>query len=173
MNDNEKNGQLNFEVIFHKYYREMLAVAYKYLHNFSDAEDAVSKVFISLLNNPSILEGLDDKDLRARLLTLVKYRSQDLYRQISRNAHEDIDEHGLFGNPDRLNDAEGDIILLLEQMAEPHKSILKLKYLFGYTLAETGKLTNLSIAQVRRYLYEGKAWLKSAWSGEDDDVQKG
>ena len=73
MSRKKKNAQLNYEELFRKYYKDMLAVALKYLHDIHDAEDAVSRAFISLMDNPELLEGLAEEDIKPRLMSLARY----------------------------------------------------------------------------------------------------
>lgn len=159
----------DLEALFNEYYQDMLAVAFKYLHSLADAEDAVSKAFVSLAANPGMLKGLDPDQIRPRLLSLAKFRAFDHYRRESGHDHAELtgDEQ----QEPKADDVESlELALLLQQMKEPQKTVFSLRYAHDLKISEIAKLLGISSAAVRKHLRDGKAWLRSAITGEDEDV---
>lgn len=161
--------QFDLEALFNEYYQDMLAVAYKYLRNLPDAEDAVSRAFISLANNPGVLGGLDEDQIRPRLMALTKFRAFDHYRGESAHGHSDMAAaENRAATSGSIESAE--LAILMDQMTEPEKTIFSLRYVHDLKVPEISALLGISNATVRKYLKNGRAWLRSALTGEDEDV---
>ncbi len=161
--------QADLEALFTEYYQDMLAVAFKYLHSLEDAEDAVSKAFVSLAANPRILEGLAPEHIKPRLMALAKYRAFDCYRIEASHRHAELT--GAEQNNSAVDDIESaELSLLIQQMQEPEKTVFSLRWAHDLKVSEIAELLGISHAAVRRHLKKGRAWLRSALSGEDEDV---
>ena len=153
-----------FLEMFEKYCPDMMAYAqYKWGDRFEQsAEDIVQEAFLSLWNNPKILESIKEEDQKRLLVTIVKYRTADFFRtekdqfsiistdddqiildlaDTSQSVESIIEEKEIY---DILQSA-------LEQLDDTYCSVLELRLIFHLKESEIAKVLNLpeSTASVR------------------------
>lgn len=162
-----------FLEMFEKYSSDMITYAqYKLGDRFEQsAEDIVQETFLSLWNNPKILESIKEEDQKRLLVTIVKYRTADFFRtekEQSSNISTD-DEQIILDLADTGQSVESlieekemyDILQsALEQLNDTYRSVLELKLIFHLKEAEIAKILNLSKSVVNARIFRGKKLLQ-------------
>lgn len=159
--------------MFEKYCPDMLAYAqYKLGDTFKQsAEDIVQEAFLSLWNNPKILESIKENDQKRFLISIIKYRIADFFRtELERSSNLSADdEKTMLSLADTSQSVESFIeekemyyILqsAIEQLDDTYRSVLELRFIFQLKEAEIAKILKLSESNVSVRIHRGKKLLQ-------------
>jgi RNA polymerase sigma-70 factor (ECF subfamily) len=135
------------------------------------AEDAVHNTWLNLIKKKELLL-LPDNVLRPLLITIVKRRATDLYRQKTRKMSNSLDEIEDIPSPEKsvevqiLNSEDFNrLIECIKSMEEHHRSILQMKYYLELSNTEIGKYFGITNRQVTVQLYNAKKKLRDYYCG--------
>ena len=152
-----------FEKIYIQYRRLMYSVAFRVLNNSEDAEDAVHTAFIRIAKNIEIIND-DVGSLTGLMITMARNTAIDIYRKRSKQATVELTDDSEEPNTEtNLDEAAG----CLEKLPERQKTILLLKYHYGYNNDEIAKLLDITPANVAKIVYRAKVKLREYYEKED------
>ena len=125
------------------------------------AEDLTSEAFLALSRN---LDAVDQSQLPAWLLTVVKNRARDIWR------HEEVERRFAEQSAAPIASEEpalGQWILDNGDLKPVHRTCLMLRYVYGMSRAEIAAATGLSETQVKGHLQYGLSLLRKAHARSD------
>lgn len=145
-----------FEQLYRKYRWLMFSAANQILENTQDAEDAVHQAFLYIAENLHKVHDISDAKTRAYLVIITEHKARDIVRaNTAATAAETVDT----GLEERLPQGNG----LAEAMARipaQYREVLLLRFAYGYSTKEIGKLFGSSQQNVQRMLWRAKAALQ-------------
>lgn len=152
-----------FEKIYIQYRRLMYTVTFRVLNNSEDAEDAVHTAFIRIAKNIEIIND-DVGSLTGLMITMARNTAIDIYRKRSKQATVELMDNIEAPNTEtNLDESAG----CLEKLPERQKTILLLKYHYGYNNDEIAKLLDITPANVAKIVYRAKVKLREYYEKED------
>ena len=136
-----------FEFVYTRWKQLMLSKANAILHDYALAEDAVSEAFIRVYKNMHKLGDLESGRTAAFLVMIVKNVSLTMLSK--RKEEEDLADY------DRASDfnleqsvvseeTKLEIMGYIDTLSDELKSPFLMKYAYGYSLKEIGKLLNIT-----------------------------
>jgi RNA polymerase sigma-70 factor (ECF subfamily) len=120
------------------------------------AEDLTSEAFLALYRN---FDGIDQEQLPAWLITVVRNRARDWWR------HQDVEKRyadDVAAQPSAPAPRIERWILGSADLKPVHRTCLMLRYGYGMTRREIAEKTGLSEMQVKGHLQYGLALLRKA-----------
>ena len=127
-------------------------LAYVYLKNIHDAEDAVQDVFLAYLRSSAVFSTEEQR--RAWLMTVTANRCRSLLRSPRRQTEPLSEELAC------LPAEESDLLRAVLALEEKYRLPIHLFYYEGYTIAEIAALLHRSAATVGSQLARGREKLK-------------
>ena len=146
--------------LYEEYSQTLYRIAFTYMKNRYDAEDALQETFMRLLR-----AGVSFADKRHELGWLVLTVSnvcRDMLKSKART-HEDIAEHPELPAPER-DDALLSAILALP---EKYKAAVYLHYYEGYSVQEIASMLRVPPNTIKTRLSRARKALKNELGGED------
>jgi RNA polymerase sigma-70 factor, ECF subfamily len=148
---------------FEDLYRQHLQAVFRYAMRVAGrtdaAEDLTSEAFLALYRN---LDGIDQAQLPAWLLTVVRNRARDLWRRraVEQRYAEQFPESAAV-DPDPMEQR----ILDCPELTPVQRSCLMLRYGYGMTRAEIAAKTGLRETQVKGHLQYALVVLRKLHGG--------
>jgi len=137
--------QAAFTEIYHRYWQQLLAIAWKHTYDESSAKEIVQEVLISLWDRRASLEI---KELAAYLATAIKFsvfkhyhqqqRRKNILHSIFRSAHS-VDEEKIYAR--LLDDYINGIV---EKLPEKCRQVYKLSRLEGQSTKQIAGIMDIS-----------------------------
>ena len=127
-------------------------LAYVYLKNIHDAEDAVQDVFLSYLRSTAVFSTEEQR--RAWLMTVTANRCRSLLRSPRRQTEPLSEELAC------LPAEESDLLRAVLALEEKYRLPIHLYYYEGYSIAEIAALLHRSAATVGSQLARGREKLR-------------
>lgn len=127
-------------------------LAYVYLKNIHDAEDAVQDVFLSYLRSTAVFSAEEQR--RAWLMTVTANRCRSLLRSPRRQTEPLSEELAC------LPAEESDLLRAVLALEEKYRLPIHLYYYEGYSIAEIAALLHRSAATVGSQLARGREKLR-------------
>jgi RNA polymerase sigma factor (sigma-70 family) len=145
--------------------RKLYMVAFRFLKQQEEAEDAVQEVFIKLWNK---LDELDRyNSLEAFAVTTIKNYCIDIIRKEKSIVHEDHNSHINLSNNEpspfeALENTETSQMLnrIIEELPETYKQIITLKEIDGLTYEKVAAITNQNINTLRVNLSRARKMIR-------------
>ncbi len=154
-----------FEQIYYNYRNLMYHIAYRVLKNNQDAEDAVQGTLMKIAENMGKVMEMNEFKLMGYIVTISKNTAIDAYRKrATQQALEFQDEWYVNDEPIYLSD---ELTRCIEKLPERKKTILLLKYYYGYNNDEIAKLLDITPANVAKIVYRAKVKLREYYEKED------
>lgn len=156
----EDGDKQKFEYIYRKYANLMYGAALKYLDDKRSAEELVSEVFFSILDDIEIIRTDDDISLKAYVFRIFKNKFYDLVKE-EKNQPLSLEKIGEIADD---SDLEGEIILdeekkaiikIILKMPDTYRYVFHFHYNEEYSVKDIAKMFNISESTVRRILKEG------------------
>lgn len=151
----------DFERFYSRFRQDMFAVAMGILHCIPDAEDAVSQAFFSIARNYNRISLLNNDEMQAYAVIVVKNKALDIY---SRNKRES--ENIVHTDSDTISDRSfvsqsySDIDEALDSLDERYRDIIMLYYYYGFSAKEVSDLLGIHTDTVRHRAMTAKKLLK-------------
>ena len=153
----------DFAAIYDRQFGKLYRVCLLYLKNRADTEDAVSTVFVKLMERKEAFAS--DVHETAWLITCAQNVCKNELKRKHRT-HVPLDTL-----VDQKSDASVDETLpVLMQLPEKYKTALYLYYYEGYSSAETAQLLGKKESTVRTWLAKGRAILKEKLTEQEGSV---
>lgn len=127
-------------------------LAYVYLKNIHDAEDAVQDVFLAYLRSTAVFSTEEQR--RAWLMTVTANRCRSLLRSPRRQTEPLSEELAC------LPAEESDLLRAVLALEEKYRLPIHLYYYEGYSIAEIAALLHRSAATVGSQLSRGREKLR-------------
>lgn len=145
-----------FNIIYNKYWSELLSIALKRLEDLATCEEIVQDVFIELWQSTSKIEI---RNLEAYLNTCVKFKVFQVYKKHKKN-QSFIEENGSLSVFQEAyeNDefSQKDLISLIEEwiahLPQKRKEIFKMRYLDGLSVKEISEVTDNSQSTIKSHI---------------------
>ena len=148
---------------FQEHSQAVYRVAYSFMKNPHDSEDAVQEAFLRLLG--AKLSFPDARQERAWLIVTVSNVCRDMLKARWRQ-HLNLDDQPEPAAPDHEPDGVLDAILALPGK---YKAPVYLYYYEGYTVAEIARMLRLPANTIKTRLSRARKALKQQLGGETDD----
>ena len=149
-----------FEYIFQTYKKLMLHKAYSILHDYMLAEDAASEAFIRIYKNLYKIDDPTSKQSIAFIITIVKNVALTMLQREKGAYTEELDEK----REDNFNLEESTVSQLsseyiyqiVDKLSEELKGVFLLKYTYGLSHREIGRILGISENNVTVRLHRAK-----------------
>ncbi|MGI6577852.1 MAG: RNA polymerase sigma factor [Eubacteriales bacterium] len=142
------------EVLYSKYYDELLKYCTSLSHNFAIAEDVVQESFLRALSNSDVLNELNESQCRAWLYRTAKNIFIDQVRRLAKQPQPQDD-------PFREDDySELAVEMICCHLPEAERSLFLLRYIEGYNSTELGEMFDLPPSTVRAKLASARSRLR-------------
>lgn len=147
-----------FEEVYRQHVQAVFRFAMRVAGKREVAEDLVSEAFLALCRN---FDGIDQAQLPAWLLTVVRNRARDLWR------HQTVEQRYVeqFGGEQTQAPVEPGILDIAD-LKPIHRTCLTLRYGYGMTRSEIASHTGLTETQVRGHLQYALTLLRKAHAGK-------
>ncbi len=147
-----------FEELYRQHAQAVFRYAMRVCGRRETAEDLTSEAFLSLFRN---FDSVDQSQLPAWLLTVVRNRARDLWRH--RVVEQRYETQSI--EPISVEPAEPGILDSVD-LKPVHRACLVLRYSYGMSRAEIAAHTGLTETQVRGHLQYALTLLRKAHSGK-------
>lgn len=163
-NDEQRN---ELETFYKENLNCLLNIAYANLHNKSDAEDAVQEAFQDIVRRPENFFGVEPKKRAAFMIAVVRNISADMFNKKNKRPLEELDEEKSYDeNPFSFEDrmigkvSRDGLKHFIKSLPPLQRDVLTLRYLMGFSTAETAKRLNVSESAVKKRLYLAKETIR-------------
>ena len=154
--------------LMEKYGDAVLRVAFTYLKNMADAEDAVQEVFLKIIDKPPEFDEIQNiKAWLIRVAVNVCKNKLNLYWNKNKTSIDDVAEIETF---DKYN-LDSDVTKAVMSLGEKYRIVIYMYYYEGYSTPEIAEITDKSETAVRSLLHRARAKLKNILK-EDYDFEQ-
>ena len=154
-----------WDALFRRYQLPLYVYVVELLHNKDTALDVVQETFINATRYISALR--DDAKFGSWLFSIAHQKVQQHWRRPRRDEPlpDDTGEEFVAGEelPDEFLvrvEQEQELMTLLNQLSEAHRSVLLLHFLEGFSLEEIASVTNVGVGTVKSRLHYAKKSLR-------------
>lgn len=152
--------------IYETYLDWMLKMAFHYLKNETDAEDAVNDVFLNIISGNCSVPFNNENETKAYLFICIRNSAFNVKRL--RNKHKTVNCDELFNISVKYDleesffqrDSYNEILSFINTMSPIYKDVLTLKITFDKTLKEISKILNIPFKTAETRYIRGRAILK-------------
>ena len=160
-------GQYNtpkptIEMIYTRYADMLFRLAYTHLSSQSDAEDAVSDVFVRYMQNAPDFQ--DQEHEKAWFVRVLINRCNDLYRKKTVRAYTPLEE---VTHVEHVDGESSEVLTAVQQLPEKYRTAVLLHYFEGFSVNEIAKIQNTSAASVKMRLMRSRNLLKAHLEGAE------
>lgn len=146
-----------FEMLYKTYQGLMYYVAYEILENKEDSEDAVHQAFVKIAENISSIDTSVSQKTKALVALIAERQAIDLLRRREKREYVPLDEWEGIGI---AYDGDNALTTCMTNLPETYRTILLLKYCYGYSSKETAKILGLTESNVIKLHYRAKKRLE-------------
>ena len=154
------------ERVYERYRRLMYKVAFGFLDDPEDAEDAVQQAFLSMIEHVERLREVADDKFPAYVSIITERKAIDILRKKRRleDVGSDEDRPGV---ELALPDGEG-LDGAIAKLPAMHREAILLRYAFGYSTAETADMLRLKPGAASKLIYRAKQQIEKSLTEGDD-----
>lgn len=155
-NEDQRN---ELEIFYKENLNCLLNVAYINLQNNCDAEDAVQEAFQRIIRKPESFFNVVPEKRTAFMVAVVRHVSTDIFNKKNNRPLEELDEEEAYDD-DQLSfedkviekvSREG-LKRFIRSLPPLQRDVLTLRYLMGFSTAETAERLNVSESAVKKRL---------------------
>lgn len=157
INNEEQRSEL--EAFYIENLNCLLNIAYSNLHNKTDAEDAVQEAFQEVVRNPENFFNVAPNKRVAFMVVVVRNISVDMFKKNNKIPLEELNEEEPFDdNPFSFEDnaiekvSRDKLKSFIKTLPPLQRDVLTLRYLIGFSTAETAEKLNISQSAVKKRL---------------------
>lgn len=152
------------QIILPKLYR----IAYDRLKNEADVNDAIQETLIKFYNNIHQLEHTEY--FYSWIIEILKNECNKIYNRKKKNINilereTILTKNDLLENPMENVNRELDFDILIEELKDDEKLLLKLYYDDGYETSEIANMLNQNVNTIRSKILRAKVKLKNRMKG--------
>ena len=150
-----------FEEIYYAYRNLMYRIAYDRLQHIQDAEDVVYQTFAKIAENIKIIEPVGPKTKRL-IVIMIENRVTDVFRM--RNKHPVANYYDELQNYlSEEADSEDLLTECILKLPEQQRTVIWLKYYYGYTLREIARILGITLAWAQKIDQRAKKKLEELY----------
>ncbi len=155
--------ELNLQSIYRDYLPSVYRVAYSYMRNSYDSEDAAQEAFLRLARFRGRFE--DERQIKAWLVVTVTNICRDMLRRRHRQdaSLEDV------GEPAAAPESSGYLLDAVRGLPDRYRTVIFLHYYEGYSVLEIAKALHQPEGTVKTWLHRARRQLKERLEVNDDD----
>lgn len=143
---------------------KLYRIAWAYLRNYADVEDAFHNTIIKVIENIKKLNN--DDAFEAWFISILLNESRIILRHRKRVVpSEEVEANNCFSDIDN-EDTKFDLIRGLKSIEEEYKDVIILKYYSGYSQKEIAEILNMPIGTVKTKIYRGLKALRKVLGRE-------
>ena len=152
----------NIEELYKRHYKMVYRVCYSYLKNADDTKDAVSEIFLKLIQAKITFKTAEHE--KAWLLrTTINYCKDFLKSWRRKNVNIDDYTYIEGANPFKNNE----ILRTVMELPDKYKYVIHLHYYEGYTTEEISKILKKPRSTILYHLQEARKILKGVLENEE------
>jgi len=148
------------DLLYSKFYCELLHFCISLSHDYAFAEDIVQETYLRALANADILNDLPETKCRAWLYRTAKNIFSDHVRRLSKNS-EPVDEPAGEDDYSRVM-----VQMMCQHLPENERTLFMLRYMKGYNSTELGEMFGIPPATVRARLASARLKLKKYYNAD-------
>ncbi|NLN64912.1 MAG: sigma-70 family RNA polymerase sigma factor [Clostridiaceae bacterium] len=152
------------ELLYSKYYSQLLCFCYSISRNSAFAEDVVQEAFLRALANADILNDLPEYKCRAWLYRTAKNIIIDNARRMAKCPEP---EEEAFNEDDYSSVT---VQMMCRQLPENERTLFHLRYFEGYNATELGEMFDMPSATIRSKLASARAKLRKMLNESEGEV---
>lgn len=151
------------EHAYHEYADMLYRIAFTYMHNREDAEDAVHDAFVTYIEKAPVFS--DDAHERAWMVRVTVNKCLDAKRRHKIRQYTPLEDAGVQSEaaadelPNELSDA-------LDRLPDKLRIVTILHYFEGFSVKEVAAMTSATASAVKMRLARAREMLKEALGGE-------
>ncbi|MBT8195473.1 MAG: RNA polymerase sigma factor [Bacteroidia bacterium] len=130
------------------------------LHNMRDEEEAKDVVQDTFEKMWVKHKDVDAKKAKSYLFTTGYHTMLDRIKKKKRSTPMETANYNMHSHTEQYSDASEVIRNAVNKLPEVQRSVIMLRDYEGYSYAEIADITNLTIAQVKIYIYRARVFLK-------------
>jgi RNA polymerase sigma-70 factor (ECF subfamily) len=155
-----------------KFYEEnknkLFAVAFEYLHNKEEAEDAIQETFLRIADKPDKFFSLDSEQKVYYVCAIIKNVSIDMFKKRSKIIIEELTEDIVYQNDNSLLEntlldkvSHDEMLSFITNLQPLQRNVLILTCLSELSISETAQTLNISEKAVNQRLYLARKSIKN------------
>ena len=159
----QDGNQKAFRLLYDRYHRQLLRFAYQISRDQEIAQDAVQECWIKSAN--TIRKLNDPRAFRSWLYQMVKWRTTDLLRAVSRQLKdgEAFDEAQHSNGDDNIDDEKEELNAAINRLPSLEKQMITLFYLDELSIAEIAQILEIPAGTVKSRLNRARDLLKQKY----------
>lgn len=167
MESDEDNSK--FCQIYNAYKNLLFSIAYRRMGNAPDAEDAVQHVFVKVAENIKRIEPVCPKT-KSFVVFILENHITDIFR--ARSRHPSAEYNNALENERTAFEMEHGNLLsaCISKLPEQQKMVIRLKYQYGYDLAEIARMMEISLAWAQKLDQRAKKNLERIYTEGGGDI---
>ena len=158
-----------FERIYKKYRDLMYNIAYGFLKNEHDTEDAVHQAFVSVIENLEKLSSVESPKTKAFCVIVVERKALNMIRE--RRKYTDSYDLELEGVEISLPEESG-LPLAMARLSVRYREVLLLRFHHGYSTKEISDILGISYSATLKLIWRAKQELALLLEGEESHHEK-
>jgi RNA polymerase sigma-70 factor (ECF subfamily) len=156
--------KMKFERLYNKYRNLMYNIAYSFLKNEHDAEDAVHQAFVSIIENLEKLSSVESPKTKTFCVIVVERKALNMIRD--RKKHADSYDLELEGIPIVVPEETG-LPAAMARLSDRYRDALLLRFHLGYTTKEISDILQISHAATLKLIWRAKHELSALLEEEE------
>ena len=149
---------------YEQHSQSIFRIAFTYLKNRPDAEDAVQETFLRLIRARPAFSSEEHE--KAWLIRTASNVCRDMLKSKAR-LHDTLDDHPELTEP-ALDKADGALLAAVAALPERYRSAVYLHYYEGYSVDELAGMLRRSPNTIKTWLSRGRERLKTELGGDFD-----
>ena len=156
-----------FEKLYNQYRHLMFSVANKILDNQFDAEDAVHKAFVSIIDNLDKIKEVDCPKTKAYVVIITENKAIDIIRS-KKHIIEDELIDTLYGIEIPMP-GDGGLADAMAKLPARYREVLLLRFDNGYKTKEIAKMMNMTEGSMQKLIWRAKDALHKQLEADECD----
>lgn len=156
-------AELNLQTLYQEYLPAVYRVAFTYMHNSYDSEDAAQEAFIRLARFSGSFE--DRRQIKAWLIVTVSNVCRDMLRRKHRQ-DANIEDYQELAAP---ASGSGELLEAIRALPGKYKTVIYLYYYEGYAVKEIAAAMRQPEGTVKSWLHRARQQLKDSLGENDND----
>lgn len=152
--------ELNLQRLYQELLPAVYRVAYTYMKNTYDSEDAAQEAFIRLARCSRSFQN--ERELKSWMLVTVSNVCKDMLRRRQRQDL-NLDDYPELSAP---MDEKQELLRAILDLPDKYKSVIYLYYFEGYAVKEIAKVTRQTEGTVKFWLFRARKLLKRSLKEE-------
>ncbi len=152
--------ELNLQRLYQELLPAVYRVAYTYMKNTYDSEDAAQEAFIRLARCSRSFQN--ERELKSWMLVTVSNVCKDMLRRRQRQDL-NLDDYPELSAP---MDEKQELLRAILDLPDKYKSVIYLYYFEGYAVKEIAKVTRQTEGTVKSWLFRARKLLKQSLKEE-------